>query len=104
MAKIVTLGTAVDATAVAAQTAVSTTASPFAPGFNAIVHICSTGLTGSPVIKVQTSDDNSTWTDAVTLNVLTRNHVMAEVELKKYARLNVTTGGSAGRIDAYIRD
>lgn len=104
MAKLITLGSAVDATAVAAQTAQSTTSTPFGEGFNAIVHVCSTGLTGSPVIKVQTSDDNSSWTDAVTVNVLTRNHVMSEVTLKKYARLNVTTGGSAGRIDAYITE
>lgn len=104
MAKLITLGTAVDATAVAAQAGVSTQASPFAPGFNAVLSICSTGLTGSPVIVVQTSPDNSTWTTVVTLNVLTRNHVMAEITLDKYARLNVTTGGSAGRIDAYIRE
>jgi hypothetical protein len=104
MAKLITLGTAVSATSVAAQTAVSTTASPFAPGFNAVVHICSTGLTGTPTIKVQTSEDGTTWTDAVTVSVITRNHVMAEVELKKYARLNVTVAGSAGTLDAYIHD
>lgn len=104
MAKLITLGAAVDATAVAAQTGVATTASPFAPGFNAVVHVCATGLTGSPVIVVQTSPDNSTWTTVATLNVLTRNHLMAEITLSNYARLNVTTGGSAGRLDAYITE
>lgn len=104
MAKLIILGEAVDATAVAAQTGVSTQSSPFAPGFNAVLSICATGLTGSPVIVVQTSPDKSTWTTVATLNVLTRNHYMSEITLDKYARLNVTTGGSAGRIDAYIRE
>lgn len=103
MAKLITLGTAVSATAVAAQTSVTTTATPFAPGHNAVVSVCLTGVTGTPTIKVQTSDDNSTWTDAVTVSVITRNHVMSEVTLKSYARLNVTVAGSAGTIDAYIR-
>lgn len=103
MAKLITLGTAVDATAVAAQTGVNTEDTPFAPGFNAIVELNLTGVTGTPTIKVQTSPDNSTWTDVVTLSVITRFGYRAEITLDKYARLNVTAGGSAGTVDAYIR-
>ena len=104
MAKLITLAAAVSAASVAAQTGVSTMEAPFAPGFNAVVSICGTGLTGTPVIKVQTSPDNSTWTDVATLNVITRNNYTAEITLNKYARLNVTTGAGAGTVDCYIRE
>ena len=104
MAKLITIGAAISATSAVAQTGVATTASPFAPGFNAVVSLCLTGVTGTPTIKVQTSPDNSTWTDVVTVSVITRNHVMTEVTLDKYARLNVTSVGSAGTIDCYIRE
>lgn len=103
MAKLIVLGAAVDATAVAAQTGVLTNQTPFAPGFNAVVEISPTGLTGSPVIVVQTSPDNTTWTTVATLNVITRFGFEAEITLDKYARLNVTTGGSAGKVDCYLR-
>ena len=104
MAKLITLGTAVSATAVAAQTAKLTNATPFGVGFNALVTIAFTGVTGTPVIKVQTSPDNSTWTDVLVTSGLTRSQYVAEVTLDKYARLNVTTGGSAGTVDAYITE
>lgn len=102
MAMLLTLGAAVDATAVAAQTGVETQDTPFAPGFNAIACIDCTGLTGSPVIVIQTSPDNSTYTTVATLNVVTRSSYKVEITLSKYARLNVTTGGTAGTLDAYL--
>lgn len=102
MAKLLTLGAAVSAAAAAAQTGVSTQATPFAPGFNAIANINLTGVTGTPTIKIQTSPDNSTWTDAATLSVITRTGYQVEITLDKYARLNVTAAGSAGTIDAYL--
>jgi hypothetical protein len=103
MAKLITLGAAVSATSATAQTAQSTTTTPFAPGFNAIAHLHFTGLTGTPTVKIQTSEDNSNWTDALTVSVLTRSSVLAEITLQKYARLNVTAVGDAGTIDAYLQ-
>lgn len=103
MAKLITLGAAVSATAVAAQTGVSTQATPFSPGFNAVAEINFTGVTGTPTVLIQTSPDNSAWTTVATLSVITRTGYEVEVTLDKYARLNVTVAGSAGTIDAYLR-
>ena len=102
MPKILSLGSAVSATAVAAQTAVSTTTTPNARGHSVIAEILFTGVTGSPVVKIQTSPDNSTWTDVLTTSGITRTKFTANVTLDKYARLNVTTGGSAGTVDANL--
>jgi hypothetical protein len=102
MAKLITLGAAVSATAVAAQTGVATMATPLARGHNARCNINLTGVTGTPTIKVQTSPDNSTWTDVATLSVITRTGYQTEITLDNYARLNVTVAGSAGTIDAYL--
>lgn len=104
MAKLITLGAAVSAASVAAQAGVLTNVSPLARGFNAVVQINMTGVTGTPVIKVQTSPDNSTWTDATSVSVITRSGFRAEITLDKYARLNVTTAGSAGTIDCYLTE
>lgn len=103
MAKLITLGSAVSAAAAAAQAGVETQDTPFAPGHNAVVELNLTGVTGTPTIKVQTSPDNSTWTDAATLSVITRFGYRAEITLDKYARLNVSVAGSAGTVDAYLR-
>lgn len=104
MAKLLTLGAAVSATAAAAQTAVATSVTPFSPGFNAVLTVVLTGVTGTPTIKVQTSPDNSVWTDVVTITALTRSVHCTEITLSSYARLNVTAVGTAGTIDAYLED
>lgn len=104
MAKLLTLATAVAATGTVAQTGVATTATPFAPGMNAVVQINTTGLTGTPTILIQTSPDNSTWTTVATLNVITRSGFRAEITLDKYVRANQTVAGSAGTYDAYLTE
>lgn len=103
MAILKILGEAVNATAVAAQTAVDLdSVTPFIVGGSAVSMVVLTGVTGSPVIKIQTSPDNSTWTDAVTVSAITNSVVLDEVALQRYVRLNVTTGGSAGTVAAYL--
>lgn len=102
MAKLLTLGAAVSATGVAAQTGVATQQTPFSPGFNAIANVNFTGVTGTPTVLIQTSPDNTNWTTVATVNVITRSGFMQEIVLDKYARLNVTVAGSAGTIDAYL--
>ena len=102
MSKVISLGAAVDATAVAAQTGVATNVTPFDYGFNCICVVALTGVTGTPVIVVQTSPDNSTWTTVKTVNAITNNVSISDITLSNYARLNVTTGGSAGTVAAYL--
>lgn len=104
MAKLITLGAAISAAAVAAQAAQETNKTPFSPGFNAIAEIVLTGVTGAASVAIETSDDNVTWTAVLTVAALTRNVVKAEITLKSYARLNVTAAGTAGTVDAYITE
>lgn len=100
------LGQNVDANAVAAQTAVQLTTSPFAPltgGRKAAAFIVlDPGATaGSGVAKIQTSPDNSAWTDALTLTGL--GSAAAEITLDEYVRLNVTGAYGAGSlVTAYL--
>lgn len=103
MAKLLTLAAAVAATGTVAQTGVSTQATPFAPGMNAVLEINLTGVTGTPTIKAQTSPDNTTWTDVASLAVITRSGYCVEITLDKYIRMNQTAAGSAGTYDAYLR-
>lgn len=102
MSKTLTLGSAVSATGAAAQTGVLTTTTPHPRGFNALAEIVFTGVTGTPVVKIQTSPDNSTWTDVLTTSGITRTVFSANVTLGKYARLNVTSVGSAGTVEGRL--
>jgi phenylacetate-coenzyme A ligase PaaK-like adenylate-forming protein len=104
MAKLTTLGTAVSASAAAAQTGVATNTTPLCRGMNAVVQLNLTGVTGTPTILVQTSPDNVTWTTQATCSVITRSGFRAEITLDNYARLNVSVAGSAGTIDCYLTE
>lgn len=102
MARLITLGEGVSLTSAAAQAAQATDDTPFARGFDAICTIVLTGATGTPTVKIQTSPDGSTWSDAVTLSSIANSSVKREIALDKYARLNVTAAGSAGVVSAYL--
>lgn len=104
MAKLLQLGAGVSLTAAAAQTAVLSDDTPFSPGFNAVATISLTGATGTPTVKIQGSDDNSTFTDLMTVSAITSNVVKAEVTIKKYMRLNVTAVGTAGTVSAWLEE
>lgn len=96
------LGAAIDLDTAAAATAIDLgSETPYANGFTAVGVIVQLGATGSPVAKIQTSPDNSTWTDAVTMTGLVPT-TMAEVALQRYVRANVTTAGSAGTANFYL--
>lgn len=98
--KISSLANNVSAAAVAAQAAVDCDATPFLPGRKAILDLDLFGVTGSPVIKVQGSNDGSTWTDLVSHTALVRS--LYEVEVYAEMRANVTTAGTAGTFSATL--
>lgn len=104
MAKLQVLGEAVVLTAAAAQAGVAMDATPFSPGFNAIVNIQLAGATGTPTVKVQGSTDAAFTApvDLVTVTAITGLIKSAEVTLYAYMRLNVTAVGTAGTVSAYI--
>jgi len=90
------LGTDVSLAAAAAQTAVDLgSKTPYASGFKAVGVITQLAGAGSFVAKIQTSPDNSTWTDAVTMTGAKPN-TFVEFTLDRYVRANVTAAGSAG--------
>lgn len=98
--KTLILGTAVNAAAVAAQTGVLCNATPFLAGRDVVARIRKEGVTGSPTIKIQSSPDNSTWTDEVSTTTLT--DVVANIKCGQYMRLNVTVAGGAGTVSASL--
>ena len=84
---------------VAAQSAVQVLATPFLAGRDVVGVIDFTGTTGSPVGKIQGSDDNSTWVDLMTSSVLGQRQ--GNFKLRQYMRFNITTGGTGGVASAY---
>lgn len=103
MSKLKTLaaiGTAADA--LAAQTAVLCDETPFAPGFNVIARVKFKSATGTPVVKIQGSADNSNWTDLAATSGILADDFPFEIVCMKYMRANCTTAGSAGDYAAYL--
>ena len=103
MSKLKTLaaiGTAADATA--AQTAVTCDETPFAPGFNVLARVIFKGATGAPVVKIQGSEDGTTWSDLAATSGILADSFVFEVTCMKYMRANCTTAGGAGDYAAYL--
>ena len=88
------------ATGTVAQTAVGATATPFLAGRDTVCRVVPTGLTGTPTVKVQGSDDNATWTDLVTHTVLYEKQY--NIKCARYVRANQTVAGSAGTYSVYL--
>lgn len=94
------------ATAVAAQNAVTNSKSPFEPGRTAQIEYHSQGMTGTPVIKCQGSDDGgTTWVDLFTLTTAEALAAITikEVQLMGQTRMNLTEAGTGGTYTAYQR-
>lgn len=98
---LVALGEGIALNSAAAQSAVDLDTTPLLAGREAVIFASTNGLAGSAVMKVQTSDDGSTWTDVLTVNAQ-GPAVMKKVTLKKKARLNVTSAGTGGTGSAYL--
>lgn len=98
--KALTLASAVSGTAVAAQAAVSLTATPFLAGRDVVAVVNPIGITGTPTILIQGSDDNTTWTTLATHTSL--GSTMYNVVARRYMRTNVTVASGAGTFNAYL--
>lgn len=98
-----TLLAAVSAASAAAGTAQLLDVSPFLEGQNARgVIALSPDAAGSVVVKIQSSPDNTTWTDVLTLTGVGNPTLEGEVTCDKYMRGNVTGAGSAGKVSVYL--
>ena len=94
------MNTVVEAAAATATGAsVEQATTPYLPGSQAICMIVPNGFSGTAIL--QGSDDNSTWSTVKTSGALTTSGIpiMAQIELKKYMRSNVTR--SAGSVSIY---
>lgn len=101
--KITTLGQGVSLTAAAAQTAVQMNTTPFLNGRELGLMTSAAGATGTPTVKVQGSEDNSTWTDIATFALADITAArMQTITASRYMRLNVTAVGTAGTVNAYL--
>lgn len=98
-----TLLNAVSAASAAAGTAQTMGDTPFLDGQNCRARIAlSADAAGSVVVKIQGSDDNSTWTDLLTHTGVGIPSTEAEITCKKYMRGNVTGAGSTGKASAFL--
>ena len=99
---VIKAGGAVDATTNGAS--VSTQETPFAPGMNCLLNIDYHNVVGgSGVIKVQTSDDGTTWTDVLTTTAgIAKTRYVEEITLKRYIRAQPSVVFTSGAYDAYL--
>ena len=98
-------GFAADATD--GSTPVECTETPFAPGFNAVAVINTKGVTGTPVFKVQGSNDeavdgDTVWTDLMVTSGILTDQFVGEVVCYRWMRVVPSTAASAGDLDAYL--
>lgn len=100
--KMLMLAESVSGTAVAAQTAVGLTATPFLDGRDVIARLISNGLTVTPTILIQGSPDNSTWTTLATHTVLVDKEY--NIKASRYMRTNVTVAAGAGTFSCYLNN
>jgi hypothetical protein len=96
---------------VAAQAAVPIGPTPFSPGFNVVAIVNGKGLTGAPVIVIESTDSEDSedveaeWTPLMTTADVTTDQYAQEITLPagaKFVRVNVTTAAGAGAYDAYL--
>lgn len=98
-----TLLSAVSAAAAAAGSTQTMGTTPFLDGQNVRARIAlSADAAGSVVVKIQGSDDGTTWTDLLTHTGVGIPQTEAEVTCKAYMRGNVTGAGSAGKASAFL--
>ena len=106
MAKLLRLANVgTSAAAVAAQTGVRLTGTPFQPGFNVLAYINTKGMTGAPVIKVQQSADLAFTTPvdlALTAGILTDEWVFEVTPTLPFVRVAVTTAAGAGTYQSFL--
>ncbi len=78
-----------DGNAVAAGTSYECRSTPFVYGRHPTAVVTCNGFTGT--VKIQTSDDDSTWTDVATVTGTTTDRTeLLAITLKPWIRANVT--------------
>jgi hypothetical protein len=97
--KTLILADGVNAGTVANQSAVQPLATPFLAGRDVVAVLDFQGTTGTPVGKIQGSDDNTNWVDLATSSTL--GHREFNIKLRPYMRAAVTTAGTGGVLSAY---
>jgi hypothetical protein len=91
----------IDATGTVTQTAVHPTATPFLQGRDVVCKVQANGLTGTPTIIVEGSDDNFA-TAATTLITHTALYTKEyNIKCWPYMRARQSVAGSAGTYNVY---
>lgn len=98
--KVLNLAVAVSGAAVAAQAAVELTATPFVAGRDVVGVIAPAGVTGTPSVTIEGSDDGTTWVVLATSTALGMQ--MFNLILRPFMRFNVGTAGGAGTYNVYL--
>jgi hypothetical protein len=104
MTMLVPLGSNVDATAAAAQTAVAMSDTPTNAYRKALIRMNSLGITGTPTVLIEGSENGgSTYSTLATFNpTATLPNTEQEVKLYPLTRLRVSVVGTAGRVNCYV--
>ena len=95
-----TIGEGIDLTAAAAGSSVDLNGTPFVEGREAVLVVSTDALSGA-TLKVQSSEDGSTWTDELTVSSQ-GPATFRRVTCKRYIRYNVTVAGTTGTANAYL--
>lgn len=98
------LGTNVDLTALASQTAVAMTDTPTNAYRKALVRVNTTGVTGTPTILIEGSENGGTSYSTLATFTPTATLADSEQEVKLYplTRMRVSVVGTAGRASCYV--
>ena len=99
--KLMAIGEGVSLSATGAGAAVQPNATPFVQGREAVAVVDVRGVAGSPIIRLQGSDDGTTWTDLV-VHSGNPPAKMTQITLPKYLRYNVTAAGTTGTANVYL--
>lgn len=93
-----------DATSTTPATGVLCGISPFLAGEQCFAHInYSTAVAGNGgIVKIQSSPDNTTWTDAYVAATGLGPDIIATVTCDKYMRAVVSTVYTAGTVSVYL--
>lgn len=103
-AMLATLGSNVDATALASQTAVAMTDTPTNAYRKALIRMNVAGITGTPTILIEGSENGGTsYSTLATFNpTATLPNTEQEVKLYPLVRLRVSVVATAGRVNCYV--
>lgn len=101
---LATLGSNVDLTAAASQTAVAMTDTPTNAYRKALIRLNVNGVTGTPTVLIEGSENGGTsYSTLATLNpTATLPNLEVEVKLYPLVRLRVSVVATAGRANCYV--